>query len=62
MLDNSTTGAANLGAAPCDFAIFVSRGRANIMARKPRVEVEGGLYHITARGNNRRRIFDDDED
>ena len=32
------------------------------MARKPRVEVEGGLYHITARGNNRRRIFDDDED
>lgn len=32
------------------------------MARKPRLEVEGGLYHITARGNNRRRIFDDDED
>ena len=32
------------------------------MARTPRLEVEGGLYHITARGNNRRHIFDDDDD
>jgi REP element-mobilizing transposase RayT len=27
------------------------------MARKARVEVEGGLYHVLTRGNNRRRIF-----
>jgi len=28
------------------------------MARKPRVEVPGGLYHVISRGNNRRKIFD----
>ena len=28
------------------------------MARKARAEVEGGLYHVVTRGNNRRRIFD----
>src|ERR1043166_4536069 len=28
------------------------------MARKPRAEVEGGLYHVITRGNNRRRMFD----
>ena len=27
------------------------------MARKPRAEVEGGLYHVITRGNNRRQIF-----
>jgi len=27
------------------------------MARKVRAEVEGGLYHVMTRGNNRRRIF-----
>lgn len=27
------------------------------MARKPRIEIAGGLYHIIARGNNRKRIF-----
>ena len=27
------------------------------MARKPRIEVPGGLYHIISRGNNRRKIF-----
>jgi REP element-mobilizing transposase RayT len=32
------------------------------MARKPRLEVEGGLYHIMTRGNNRQRIFSDDDD
>jgi putative transposase len=32
------------------------------MARKPRVDVEGGLYHVIARGNNRRRIFDAPDD
>src|SRR5258707_1600806 len=28
------------------------------MARKARVEVAGGLYHVITRGNNRQRIFD----
>jgi len=28
------------------------------MARKARAEVEGGLYHVIVRGNNRRRVFD----
>ncbi len=32
------------------------------MARKPRLEVEGGLYHILTRGNNRQHIFGDDND
>jgi len=27
------------------------------MPRKPRAEVEGGLYHVITRGNNRRQIF-----
>ena len=27
------------------------------MARKPRVEIEGGLYHVITRGNNRQIIF-----
>jgi REP-associated tyrosine transposase len=32
------------------------------MARKPRLEVEGGLHHILTRGNNRRQIFGNDDD
>lgn len=36
--------------------------RASEMARKPRLEVEGGLYHLITRGNNRRRIFGDADD
>jgi hypothetical protein len=32
------------------------------MARKVRAEVEGGLYHVITRGNNRRRIFDSPAD
>lgn len=32
------------------------------MARKGRAEVEGGLYHVIARGNNRRRIFNSPAD
>lgn len=32
------------------------------MARKPRVEIEGGLYHILTRGNNRQPIFGSDDD
>jgi len=32
------------------------------MARPIRVEFEGAVYHVTARGNERRAIFRDDED
>ncbi len=32
------------------------------MARKPRIEFPGGLYHVISRGNNRRPIFRDDVD
>jgi REP element-mobilizing transposase RayT len=32
------------------------------MARRPRAEVAGGLYHVIARGNNRQVIFHSDED
>jgi putative transposase len=31
------------------------------VARKPRVEIEGGLYHIITRGNNRQLIFASDD-
>ncbi|MFN0141254.1 MAG: transposase [Pyrinomonadaceae bacterium] len=32
------------------------------MARKARVEIEGGLYHLITRGNDRQTIFHCDED
>ena len=32
------------------------------MARKPRVEIEGGLYHVITRGNNRQMIFNSKDD
>jgi putative transposase len=32
------------------------------MPRKPRQEVDGGVYHVFARGNNRRDIYADDVD
>ncbi|MBI2980965.1 MAG: transposase [Deltaproteobacteria bacterium] len=32
------------------------------MARPIRVEFKGAVYHVTARGNERRRIFRSDED
>ena len=32
------------------------------MARPPRIEVAGGVYHVVARGNERRDIFCDDAD
>src|SRR5687768_8730792 len=37
-------------------------GPLGVMARKPRMEVAPGVYHVYARGNDRRRIFLDDED
>ena len=33
-----------------------------LMARKPRVEVAGGVHHVWARGTRREPIFVDDED
>ena len=32
------------------------------MPRKPRLEIEGGLYHVITRGNNRQLIFHSPED
>jgi hypothetical protein len=32
------------------------------MARKPKVEFEGVLYHVIVRGNHRRNIFRDQSD
>ncbi|MGD9628256.1 MAG: hypothetical protein AB7V18_03330 [Pyrinomonadaceae bacterium] len=32
------------------------------MARKLRVEIEGGLYHLIARGNDRQNIFHSPDD
>ena len=32
------------------------------MARKPRIEFEGAFYHVITRGNQRQKIFRDDED
>ena len=32
------------------------------MARKPRIEFDGAFYHVIVRGNQRRRIFRDDQD
>jgi len=32
------------------------------MARPLRLQFPGGIYHVTARGNNRRPIFEDDDD
>ena len=32
------------------------------MARQIRIEYEGAMYHVMARGNRRERIFVDDDD
>ena len=32
------------------------------MPRPPRIQVPGGTYHVTARGNRRQTIFHDDDD
>ncbi|HLG14277.1 MAG TPA: hypothetical protein VJH03_07215 [Blastocatellia bacterium] len=32
------------------------------MARRCRIEIEGGLYHLTTRGNNRGKIFPSEDD
>ena len=32
------------------------------MARPPRIQIAGGTYHVTARGNRRQSIYHDDDD
>jgi putative transposase len=32
------------------------------MARQPRLQYQGALYHVTTRGNRRERIVHDDRD
>lgn len=32
------------------------------MARKPRIEFEGGFYHVITRGNQRQKVFIDEKD
>ena len=32
------------------------------MARKPRIEFEGGFYHVITRGNQKQKIFRDEQD
>ena len=32
------------------------------MGRRPREEVDGGIYHVIQRGNNREFVFEDDVD
>ena len=32
------------------------------MARPPRLEFPGGVYHVAVRGNERAAVFRDDED
>lgn len=34
----------------------------DFMARPPRLQIAGGIYHLTARGNRRQPIFLDDDD
>jgi REP element-mobilizing transposase RayT len=40
----------------------VEREHAGVVARPLRIELAGGRYHVTARGNERRDIFRDDRD
>jgi REP-associated tyrosine transposase len=51
----------NLGPSLKYFDFSQSR-KVSQMARKPKLEAEGGLYHVVTRGNNRRRIFGDEDD
>ena len=46
----------------CILTLWLPWIRSCPMARKPRVEFPGALYHVIARGNRRERIFHDDQD
>jgi hypothetical protein len=39
-----------------------SGGYGRRMARRPDIEIAGGVYHVFARGNERRAIYRDDND
>lgn len=50
------------GQAPLGGAKIRHGGPRDCMPRRPREEVEGGIFHVYARGNDRRNIFLDDLD
>lgn len=41
---------------------LVGGATVGVMSRPPRIEVAGGVYHVVARGNERRSVFRDDAD
>ena len=51
-----------IGVASRHLTIAFREATAFAMARPLRIEVPGGRYHVTARGNERRDIFHDDRD
>jgi putative transposase len=59
-------GAMKNGARPAQLLWFFAKSKFTVripsMARKPRIEIEGGLYHVIFRGNDRRAIFHSHED
>lgn len=42
-------------------ATFIKLCQANLMARPLRLELAGGLYHMTLRGDRHENIYDDDK-
>src|SRR6266851_1555436 len=48
--------------AKCNLQLATSQRRLPCVMRKPRLEIQGGLYHIITRGNNRQLIFGSDDD
>ncbi len=45
------------------FLVFIGINyHTSLMARKPRLHIPGGLYHVMLRGNSGDNIFFDDED
>jgi REP-associated tyrosine transposase len=50
-----------MGTVPCGGEEFVGRPMRRV-ARKPRVELAGGVHHVFARGNGRQDIYLDDVD
>ncbi len=58
--------AQNLGVTPAFLRILLQNSHSSVeslnMARKALVEIEGGLYHVITRGNDRHDIFRSHED
>ena len=51
-----------MGTGPQNSKHLLQRGWALVMTRPQRIGHEGAVYHVTARGNERRAIFRTDED